>query len=71
MTYISRDPFARTELHRETEAGDSSGCAWCGNRNAYGKLYRYRTEHDGGRTAVADKLFCSIGCLRQRRPAAQ
>ena len=64
MAYISRDPFARQELHRETvEPGYVvKGCAWCGGLNAHGKLYRYRIETDGGRSHSDDRVFCSVGC---------
>lgn len=65
---VSRDPFARTELHREREyfvAGKPS-CSWCGgfrltpSGRAY--LFRYSTQHDAGRTAQHAGLFCSKSC---------
>lgn len=71
MALISRDPFAREELHRETvrpkmlEAYYGTyGCAWCGGTNAAGTLYRYRVETDGGREHVDDRTFCSVACRR-------
>lgn len=67
MTLISRDPFARTELHRNTIApADVSyahlTCDWCGNRGHDGRLFRYRTEHDGGRVDQHQGYFCSKTC---------
>lgn len=70
MALVNRDPFARHELHRESiDVGlASSGCAWCGSkrvtRGGNYRLYRYRTETDGGRTSTEDRLFCSAGCRR-------
>lgn len=66
MTYISRDPFARTELHRTKikSAGNERvipTCDWCGQAKA---LYRYQTESDGGRTFAHPGRFCSISCFR-------
>ena len=70
MTFISRDPFARTEIHREITTGHIDGCSWCGNYVAYnqvkriGKLFAYTVEHDAGRREPIKGLFCSIGCMR-------
>lgn len=65
MALISRDPFARTELHRENEYGTAQ-CAWCGGRRYTqgGKsyLYRYRLESDSGHVAYDGRLFCSKTC---------
>lgn len=64
MAYISRDPFARSEVHRDSVAvGTSEGCRWCGS-NRKGKLYQYRTESDGGRKSEIPYRFCSISCMR-------
>ena len=65
MTYVSRDPFARTELHREriTDASVSYAllsCDWCGTSNR--PLYRYRTESDGGRVHQHKGRFCCKSC---------
>jgi hypothetical protein len=61
--YISRDPFARTELHRETiPAYGNRSCDWCGNLNRAGKLFTYRTESDGGRKSEHRGAFCSKSC---------
>jgi hypothetical protein len=66
MTYINRDPFARTELHRETEyVGANRTCDWCGNAAVTklgNYLYRYRTESDGGRSSEHRGLFCCKSC---------
>ena len=74
---ISRDPFAREELHRETIR--MAGCAQCGNsrelRNGGPRalitgrkfLYRYFVESDSGRRAYISGAFCSIGCMRAYR----
>ena len=67
MAYISRDPFARTELHRQNVyvSADAS-CAWCGRVRATCKgrqyLYQYRTESDGGRVSPHGRLFCDKSC---------
>lgn len=56
---ISRDPFARTELHRETVKGPAV-CSWCGWK---GKLYYYYTEYDDHRGKhIHDGYFCGKGC---------
>jgi len=67
MKLISRDPFARTELHRENEYGGGS-CQWCGGtrKTKCGQkyLYRYFMETDGGRRFPYAGVFCSISCFR-------
>lgn len=61
MAYVSRDPFAREELHRRFEPGAS--CAWCGGKCGKGNgAYRYRVETDGGRSFEDRKTFCSKDC---------
>jgi len=71
VALVSRDPFAREELHRETVKPKPQeryhglfGCAWCGGINARGTLYRYRVETDGGRVHPDSRLFCSVSCYR-------
>ena len=70
---ISRDPFAREELHRRTvDVADIMGmgfthsCDYCGNvkQTPTGRtyLFSYFTETDGGRTCTDSHLFCSKGC---------
>jgi hypothetical protein len=59
---ISRDPFARTELHRtETKAAGAS-CDWCGGLNRRGGLFSYTTESDGGRKSPHRGRFCCKPC---------
>lgn len=66
-TLVSRDPFAREELHRDREYSGRT-CSECGRHRLtpHGRafLYRYSVETDGGRTFVDDRLFCSVGCRR-------
>lgn len=71
MSFVSRDPFAREEIHRQTVRpfrvngiAAKTGCKWCGNTNAKGNLFQYRVESDGGRKSEIPGLFCSIGCMR-------
>jgi hypothetical protein len=66
MTMVSRDPFARSELHRSKAVGHG-GCDWCGGfRQHKGKttwlLFKYRTESDGGRVNEHKGVFCSKSC---------
>jgi hypothetical protein len=68
MAYISRDPFARTELHRNSvRITGNQTCRWCGQtRYMHGQpipfLFEYRTESDGGRVSEHSGLFCSKSC---------
>ena len=66
MAYISRDPFAREELHRRTEETTQS-CAWCGQTRKSGTLFRYVIEPDSctPRDHIIKGLFCSIDCMRE------
>ncbi len=72
MSYISRDPFARTELHRKTIRppmnygyyGIRQTCDWCGQSRKDGTLFAYTVESDGGRKSDISGQFCSIGCMR-------
>lgn len=68
MAHISRDPFARTELHRNPVT-DYYGatCQWCGSKGKplkHGghRLYQYETQSDGGRTSVHAGVFCCKPC---------
>jgi len=67
MSKISRDPFARTELHANREYTFHT-CQWCGQvkqtRNGRKYLYRYEVQSDGGRVSQLRGLFCSVGCMR-------
>ena len=71
MAYISRDPFARSEIHRRPYqflssylAGVRRSCDWCGQLNRRGGLYVYSVESDSGRKSDIRGAFCSIGCMR-------
>ena len=72
-TLISRDPFARTELHRARVTEDYPGilhCLWCGNVKTTPKgnrfLFQYSQESDGGTKNTIPGLFCSIEQLDRR-----
>jgi len=63
ITVISRDPFARMDIIRETVPASERGeCTECGQP----AHYRYGTEPDSitVRRYIVGKLFCSIGCAR-------
>jgi hypothetical protein len=65
---LSRDPFARQDIIRSSEAldehGQHSGCAWCGNFRARGEkmLFRYGVWPDSGHSYWHSKAFCSKSC---------
>lgn len=65
MALVSRNPFAREELHRVRVHGPA-GCTWCGQQRktpsgrAY--LYEYVTETDGGRRFPHKGRFCCLEC---------
>lgn len=58
MTLISRDPFARTELHKKKVTTNGS-CDWCGSETS---LYRFQTESDGGKVNCHTGRFCCKSC---------
>jgi len=63
MAKVSRDPFARTEIHREFER--HARCAWCDGRTRRGKewgAFLHRVETDGSRRHEDDRTFCSVSC---------
>jgi hypothetical protein len=66
MALVSRDPFARTELHRERVYVTSAACDWCGGicRTKSGRhyLWQYRFETDGGRKYTSERKFCCKSC---------
>lgn len=70
MCLVSRDPFARQELHRETHPvpANHGGCNFCGqlrqSRRGTTSLFKYSVESDTGRTHWIDGLYCSVSCLR-------
>lgn len=69
MAYVSRDPFARTELHRSRVVSAAVArenvpmleCDWCGCSDR--ALYTYRSESDGGRVSPIRGKFCSKSCF--------
>ena len=67
---ISRDPFARTELHSSRDYSNllGCGCAWCGQRpetpSSQPYLNRYWCEYNSGRRAEINGRFCSVSCMR-------
>lgn len=71
MAMVSRDPFARQELHKTREKNGE--CAWCGQldpahprafegKRPLRRIYRYRVESDGGRTFEDRHTFCTKAC---------
>lgn len=62
MTYISRDPYARTELHRDLVA-TKNGCSFCGQSRKSGNLFEYSVQHDSGRVNSIKGYFCSKYCM--------
>lgn len=63
MAYVNRDPFARTETHKEFQPGGK--CKNCGMQTTVkGRQgsYTYRTESDGGRVFKDRYYFCSLDC---------
>jgi hypothetical protein len=71
---ISRDPFARRNVVRETVRLDSetanTTCAWCGQvktrPSGHTFLYRYGWDDDQGprQSSMQTKMFCSRSCER-------
>jgi hypothetical protein len=72
--FISRDPFAREELHSRkvilTRAAPNRTCDWCGqvktDKDNELYLYEYRVESDANakRPGTIKGLFCSASCMR-------
>lgn len=64
-TLISRDPFAREELHRIRLYG-TAGCTECGQQRKTPKgrafLFVYETQTDGGRNHTHKGKFCCLPC---------
>ena len=62
---ISRDPFARQELHRETIDAQGQTCSWCGNVAKGKKLFVYYTERDSIRPnrRTHNGAFCCKSCF--------
>lgn len=60
MRQISRDPFARETLCRES-AGPGR-CQWCGQFRR--PVYQYFLDQDTGRRNDISGVFCSVQCMR-------
>jgi hypothetical protein len=68
MKILSRDPFAREDVIRETVETDFS-CEWCGSRKNNRRLFRYGVWTDSpDKKHWQSKLFCSVGCMRSYQP---
>lgn len=67
---VSRDPFAREEVHRELAVAKDGGCDWCGNHRINTRtgrrmaLFHYYIESDSGRRSDIPGDFCSISCMK-------
>jgi hypothetical protein len=64
---VSRNPFARHELHVTRVHSPNEGCTECGNmrivtQNGKTWLYQFWTETDEGKKYLDEKLFCSREC---------
>jgi len=68
MTYVSRDPFAREELHKRRVYTAKETCGYCGGVKHTPKgrtfLFSYWVEKDSGRKNSITGEFCSISCLK-------
>ena len=56
--YISRDPFAREELHKESLG--QGECDWCGLKK---RVWKYSVETDSGQISEINGQFCSKICM--------
>lgn len=68
---ISRDPFAREELHRERAYNPAkNGCDWCGTTRqtpATGRAYLLKfwiERDDNARKLYVEGEFCCVDCMR-------
>lgn len=70
--HISRDSFARTELHKLKWRTERT-CKWCGQNKRDKRrgvpvgapyLFVFRVLHDGGRVEHITGEFCSVSCMR-------
>lgn len=74
MALVSRDSFARNELHKQqiTVRSGLASCKWCGSTRIVrcsGKadrhvLFEFWVESDGGRRYDISGTFCSVSCMR-------
>lgn len=59
-TIISRNPFGRYDVIRETvPAEEREPCRFCGGSPG---RFRYGRDHDSGRKTFYEGVFCSKGC---------
>lgn len=70
MTLVSRDPIARSELHKaiiEQSTYFNKSCDWCGSvctrKNGTKYLFAFRLESDGGTVSPLKGLFCTESCF--------
>jgi hypothetical protein len=65
MRQISRDPFARETLMRDSVKTFAS-CSFCGSTRRDSRLYQYITQRDAVYVHAQDNvhkgLFCSKSC---------
>jgi hypothetical protein len=64
---VSRDSFARQELHVERVYRPAVTCTWCGGiriiaQSGVNWLYRFWVETDEGQKYIDEQLFCSRDC---------
>lgn len=73
MALVSRDPFARVELHKKqiTVSRADDTCRWCGNqkviyqrRKPRSVLFEFWRESDCGRIYPASGRYCCVSCFR-------
>ena len=76
MSLVSRDPFARQELHRSVvhiphynsylPLSSQYRCWNCGGTRKNGTIFKYRLENDDNsqRPGDVNGYFCSVGCMR-------
>ena len=60
---LSHDPFARVELHKESE-GITGECDWCGSEKKLFSFFLVRDDSLLGRRNPIDGRFCCVGCMR-------
>ncbi len=59
--HITRDPFVRASLHRETHS-DPKPCEWCGQPARFTYTWEDDTDSCPPRFTYSDR-FCSVGCF--------
>jgi len=68
---ISRDPFARQEIHSSVVDANGTYCSWCGSKGKWTKsrgfrLKRFTVVPDGleWRANELKGFFCGVDCMR-------